>query len=159
MIFFDEVRIVIRRFEKFSMAMTEINRYWHKIAADELEKYGLKGPYVVYLTILMRYPDGITAAQLCDLSGRNKADVSRAVSDMEQKGLVQRVGPGYRALISLTEEGSISAEHIKDRASKAVEHGSCGISDEEREICYRVFDLILANLKTISEEGLPSDEG
>ena len=83
MIFFDEVRIVIRRFEKFSMAMTEINRYWHKIAADELEKYGLKGPYVVYLTILMRYPDGITAAQLCDLSGRNKADVSRAVSDME----------------------------------------------------------------------------
>ncbi|MBQ1251348.1 MAG: MarR family transcriptional regulator, partial [Firmicutes bacterium] len=123
---------MIRRFEKFSMTMTEVNRYWHKIAADELEKYGLKGPYVVYLTVLMRCPDGITAAQLCELSGRNKADVSRAVSDMEQKGLVQRVGPGYRALISLTEEGKTAAEHLHDRAEKAVEHGGCGISDEER---------------------------
>ncbi|MBQ1251367.1 MAG: hypothetical protein IIY02_00465, partial [Firmicutes bacterium] len=73
-------------------------------------------------------------------------------------GLVQRVGPGYRALISLTEEGKTAAEHLHDRAEKAVEHGGCGISDEEREVFYRVFDRILANLKTISEDGLPSDE-
>ncbi|MBQ6810207.1 MAG: winged helix-turn-helix transcriptional regulator [Firmicutes bacterium] len=149
---------MIQRFEKFSMAMTEINRYWHKIAADELEKYGLKGPYAVYLIVLMRYPEGITASQLCELSGRNKADVSRAVTDMEQKGLAQRVGPGYRALIFLTEEGTVAAENIRERAAKAVEHGGCGISDEERDVFYRALDRILANLKTISEEGLPSEE-
>ena len=54
---------MLNRFERFSLAISEIYRYWHKIAADEMEKYGLKGPYAVYLTAMYRYKDGITSTQ------------------------------------------------------------------------------------------------
>ena len=55
---------MVDRFERFSFAVFEISRYWHKITANEMEKYGLKGPHSVYLTAMYRYPDGITAPQL-----------------------------------------------------------------------------------------------
>lgn len=147
---------MIERFEKFSMVISDINRYWHKIASDEMEQYGLKGPYAIYLAAMHRYPQGLPAVRLCELCNRNKADVSRAMADMEKKGLVRREGSSYRALLILTEEGISAAKHVADRASKAVERGSKGLSDEHRAIFYETLDLIAANLKEISQEGLPS---
>ena len=45
---------MIARFEKFSYAISELSRCWHKIAADEMKQYDLKGPYAVYFTTLYR---------------------------------------------------------------------------------------------------------
>ena len=83
---------MVDRFERFSFAIFEISRYWHKITADEMGKYGLKGPYSVYLTAMYRYPDGITAPQLCELCGKDKSDVSRAMSLMERRALCEKRG-------------------------------------------------------------------
>ena len=33
---------MVDRFERFSFAISEISRCWHKIAAEEMEAYGLK---------------------------------------------------------------------------------------------------------------------
>ena len=145
---------MIGRFEKFSLAISEINRYWHKIASDEMEKYGLKGPYAIYLVVMHRYPQGITSARLCEICDRNKADVSRAVSDMEKKGLVRREGAAYRAMLILTEEGICAARQVVERASRAVEEGGKGLSDERRLIFYETLDLIASNLREITKEGL-----
>lgn len=149
---------MIQRFEKFSLAISEINRYWHKIASDEMEKYGLKGPYAVYLAAMHRYPEGITAARLCEICNKNKADVSRAMSDMEKKGLVCREGASYRAMLLLTEEGQKAAKHVAERASKAVEQGGKGLSEEHRRVFYETLDLIASNLREITKEGLPQEE-
>ena len=146
---------MIERFEKFSLAISGINRYWHKIASDEMEQYGLKGPYAVYLVVMHRYPQGITAARLCEICDRNKADVSRAISDMEKKGLVYREGASYRALLLLTEEGIRAASHVAERATKAVEEGGKGLSEERRIVFYETLDLIASNLREITKEGLP----
>ena len=35
------------RFEKFSLAISEISRCWHKLAGDEMLRYGLKGPHAI----------------------------------------------------------------------------------------------------------------
>ena len=83
---------MVDRFERFSFAVFEISRYWHKITANQTEKYGLKGPHSVYLTAMYRYPDGITAPQLCELCGKDKSDVSRVMSLIERKGLVRKEG-------------------------------------------------------------------
>ena len=80
---------MIDRFERFSYALFEISRCWHKIAADVMAERGLKGPYAIYLVILRRYASGLTATRLCEMSGRDKADVSRSVSAMEKEGLIQ----------------------------------------------------------------------
>lgn len=147
---------MVDRFERFSFAIYELSRYWHKIASDEMEKYGLKGSYAVYFTTLYRTPEGITAARLCEISGRDKADVSRAISLMEKKGLVTKEGNQYRALLKLSPAGVQAAEQINGRARVAVEFGGKGLTPENREIMYAAMEQIVANLKTLSEEGLPS---
>ena len=36
---------MIDRFERFSVAIAEISRCWHKLATEEMKKYGLKGSH------------------------------------------------------------------------------------------------------------------
>lgn len=149
---------MIDRFERFLHSISEINRFWHRIASEEMEKYGLKGAHVVYLTTMYRHPEGITAAQLGELCGRDKADVSRTMSSMEKKGLIRKeiVNQNlYRALLKLTDEGVEAAEHVRNRARLAVERAGDGLTDENRRIFYDSLELITSNLKIICEEGLP----
>lgn len=149
---------MIERFERFSCAISDISRYWHKIAADEMEKHGLKGPHAIYLTTMYRYPGGITAVGICELCGKDKADVSRMMTIMEKKGLVTREGSNrsqYRAKLKLTEEGRAAAEQVSKRAALAVKIAGDGISNEDREVFYNTLELIATNLMEISETGLP----
>lgn len=151
---------MVERFERFSYAIFEISRCWHKLAAEEMAKYSLKGPHAVYLLAIQRSREGVTAAQLCELCGRDKADVSRAISVMEQKGLIKRDVVGskhYRVRLSLTEEGEKAAQHVCRRASLAVEHAGKGYSGAEREIFWQVLDTIAFNLQQLSKEGIPGD--
>ena len=78
------------RFERFSIAISEISKYWHRLASEEMEKHGLKGPHAIYITTLLRNPAGLTAPQICEISGKDKADVSRMMAIMEKKGLVTK---------------------------------------------------------------------
>ncbi len=149
---------MINRFERFSFAISEIHRFWHKIASNEMTKLGLKGPHIVYLVALKRFPEGVTAAELSEMCGRDKSDVSRAIASMEEKGLVEKIGINqsfYRAKLILTEKGNRVAAHISKRAGLAVEMGGSGLSEDERKTFYDALELIASNLSTISEDGLP----
>ena len=152
---------MLDRFERFSFAISELSRYWHKITADQMESYGLKGPYVVYFTTLYRYPEGLSAVKLGELCCRDKADVSRAVSVLEKKGLIMKdktKKSQYRTPITLTEEGRRLAEDMIQKASKAVELGGKGLTEEQREVFYHSLELIGKNLQVLSEEGLPAQD-
>lgn len=146
---------MVQRFERFSYAIFEISRCWHRIAAEEMEKYGLKGSHATYLTTLYRYPQGITAAKLSELTGKDKADVSRMTAIMEKNRLIVKEGSSYRAMLKLTAVGCEAAEHVRARAGVVVENASRGLSDEHREIFYNTLELIVTNLQNICEEGLP----
>ena len=146
---------MVERFEKFSYAIFEISRCWHKLAAEEMEKYDLKGTFSVYLLALRRSSEGLTAARLCELCGRDKADVSRAVAQLVRRGLVQREGRNYRAVLRLTPEGQQAAEQVCGRAAVAVELAGKGFSSEERATFYQVLETVTANLQNLSKEGLP----
>ncbi|MBQ5319266.1 MAG: winged helix-turn-helix transcriptional regulator [Oscillospiraceae bacterium] len=144
---------MIDRFEKFSYFISEISHHWHKIANDVMNEYGLKGPHSVYFTTLYQYPDGITATRLGEICSRDKADVSRAVSLMEKKGLVIKEGSNYRALLKLTKDGEKIAEQIKSQAEAAVEYGGKGLTDEQRTIFYEAIEIICDNLEDLSKKG------
>lgn len=147
---------MVDRFRRFSLSLFEISRCWHKLAAEEMSKYGLKGPYAIYLVVLQHNPEGLTAARLCELCGRDKADVSRCLSAMQEKGLVVREkGNSYRAKILLTELGIQAAEHVCRRASVAVELAGRDVSDEDRAVFYQSLASITENLRTLSRQGLP----
>lgn len=149
---------MLNRFARFSLAIAEIDRCWHKLAAEEMAKYDLNSPHAVYLNTLYQYPEGITAAKLGELCCKNKADVSRMVTILEKKGLVRKEAVGgnlYRAKLLLTDDGKLAAEHVQGRAALAVELAGSGMTDAERETFYRCLEQITANLQTLSKEGLP----
>ena len=146
------------RFERFSLAISEISRCWHKLTTDEMEKHNLKGSHSVYLIAMSRFPEGITASQLCELCGKDKADVSRMMSIMEKKGLVTKEGVHqnlYRGVFKLTKTGKEAAEYVKKRVGLAVELAGKDLSDENREIFYNALGLIMNNLKALCQEGIP----
>lgn len=149
---------MIDRFERFCFAVAAMSRYIQKIETDELEKMGLKGSYALYLIILSRHPQGLTATELCEQCEKDKAAVSRAVASMEKQGLVIRNSDSqspYRAPIRLTAAGKQAADHVRQKAIVAVTCAGEGISDEDREVMYATLEKIAANLTIISKEGIP----
>ena len=149
---------MLNRFARFSLAISEIDRCWHKLAAKEMVKYDLNSPHAVYLTTLYEFEKGVTAAKLCELCGKNKADVSRMVAVLVKKGLVRKEmigGKFYRAKLLLTEEGKRVAEYVRQQAATAVELAEIGLPEEERDVFYRCLERITSNLRVLSEGGLP----
>ena len=123
-----------------------------------MEKYGLKGSHAIYLVVMCRYKDGITAPKLSEVCGRDKADVSRAMALMEKNGLAIREVVNqslYRARIKLTDSGVAAAEQVKERAEVAVEMAGGEVSDEDRAIFYNTLEHIADRLCSISVDGLP----
>lgn len=151
---------MIDRFERFSFAISEISRCWHRIAGDVMGSHGLKGPYAVYFTAMYRYPDGITAVQLGEICSRDKADVSRAMRLMEQQGLIEKQiseKKAYRALLKLSPAGMELAKTINQKAVLAVEKASKGLAPEKRAVLYEALELITTNLQQLSKTGLPEE--
>ena len=122
-----------------------------------MEPYGLKGPNAVYFTALSRYSEGLTSGALGEVCSRDKSDVSRSLTIMEQKGLIikeYKDGNRYRALVKLTEEGEKIAGEINEKAKQAVEIGGKGLSETDRANFYHSLDIVAGNLRKLSEDGL-----
>lgn len=149
---------MLSRFEQFSFVISGINRYIQKLERDEMVKYGFKGAYAQYLVLLHRYPEGLTLSQLCALCDRDKAAVSRSVSEMLDKGLLLRRNEHkrvYKARLLLTEEGQRAADFVCTRAQSAVAAVGSELTDEERAVFYATLDLIASNLEILTKEGIP----
>lgn len=151
---------MVERFERFSFAISEISRYWHKLATEEMEKHGLKGTHSVYLITMLKFPDGITAPKLSELCSKDKSDVSRMMAIMEERGFVKKEGVHqncYRGVFKLTEKGIKAADQLKSRVALAVELAGRDLSIEEREVFYKSLESISGNLRVLSKEGLPEN--
>jgi len=146
---------MLDRFEQFSAAISAIYRDIQKIEKAEMDRLGYKGAFAQYLVLLRRHPDGLTAAEICELCDRDKAAVSRVMAEMEEKGLVARSGSAYRAKLVLTELGHDAADFVACRAEIAVLEAGKGLSDRDRTIFYDALSRISANLQALSDQGLP----
>ena len=148
---------MISKYELFSASVSSLYRDIQRIERRETAKYGLKGPHAQCLLAMSRYPEGITATQICDICEKDKAAVSRTLAELEENGLVLRTarnGSRYRALLTLTEKGKDAARTVNEKAQIAVELAGAGLDDAQREVFYTVLDVIAGNLHTICKEGL-----
>lgn len=152
-----EVTDLLSRYELFSTSISILYHDIQKIERIEMAKFGLKGPHAQCLLAMSRYPEGITAAQLCELTEKDKAAISRTVAEMEEAGLLYRVernGLRYRAQLVLTEKGAAAARQVEERATQVVAQASPGMSDEQRAFLYKALEQIAQNLHTLCKEGI-----
>ena len=149
---------MVDRYEHFSGLISGVYRQIQKLEREEMEKYGFKGAFAQYLLAMNHHPEGMTAAQLCEVCDKDKAAVSRVLAEMEEKGLVQKTGEkahSYRAALTLTSEGHSAAAFVEKRATVAVFKAGEGLSDADRKIFYAALELINTNLKKICDNGIP----
>ena len=148
------------RYEQFAGSVLCLYRYIQKIQRVEMAKYGLKGSHAQCLLVMNRYPDDITAAQLSHISDKDKAAISRTLSELAREGLVERRSTtnSYRAPLFLTDKGLEAAMRVDQIARRAVEQAGLGLTDTRREEFYATLDLLASNLHRISQVGLDTDD-
>ena len=150
------------RYEAFSSAISCMYHDIQKIERTEMSGYGLKGPHAQCLLAMGRHPEGITAAQLCEVCEKDKAAISRILAELEQAGMIlreKRNGTVYRAKLYLTERGKAAAQAVAEKAQLAVELAGTGLKESDRETFYAVLGRIAGNLQGICKEGLGKREG
>jgi DNA-binding MarR family transcriptional regulator len=92
---------------------------------------------------------------LCD---RDKAAVSRIITEMKNKGLIcweNENESRYRARLMLTDEGKKAAEYVSGRAKAAAAIVNEKLDEEQRKAMYATLDLFSESLQNIVREGLP----
>ncbi len=144
------------RFREFTVLLSNIGRVINKIKNYEMSKFGLKGSQVNCIFYLYGNEDGMTATELCNLCEEDKAGVSRALKDLEEKGYVECKSDEnkkkYNSNLKLTPKGEEVAEFISGKINDIINYDKNYISDEELKSFYNTFNKIYDNLKIISDK-------
>ena len=149
------------RYELLSGSISSMYHDIQKIERTEMARYGLKGPHAQCLLAMLRHPEGITSALLCERCDKDKAAISRTVSELEEANMIRREnrnGSRYRAALFLTEQGRAAADAVSRRAIMAVEAAGRGLTDAQREVFYQVMHIISENLHSICKHGLKENK-
>ena len=145
------------KYEQFTASVLCLSRCIQKIQRTEMAKYGLKGAHAQCLITMGHYPEGVTVAQLSRIIEKDKAAISRTLSELEKQGLVQKRKDGenaYRAPVLLTDAGREASARVEQLAQMAVEQAGVGLTEERRAVFYETLELIAGNLMRISRDGL-----
>ena len=138
------------RFEVFTKTFLKINRLVQKIKSMEMQEYGLKGTTIMCLYFAYRNQN-VTSKDLVKLCEEDKAQISRALKELEDKGLIKYTSINekkkYNTIINLTEEG----KNVGFAISKKAEHvfSICGsvLTEEERTSFYNCLSKIAVALE------------
>ena len=147
---------MLQRFESFVTGITVCYKYIQKIKTMEMTEFGLKGAHVMCLFFLHHNPEGLTAAQLCQLCAEDKAAISRTIAFLQERGYIDAGEKKYRAQLHLTESGLEVARRVDCLIEQWVELGGDGLSAQERATFYRALELISANLRETVEKNQTS---
>lgn len=147
---------MVQRFEDFVSTISSIHKSIQKIKKNEMKEFGLSGNHVMCLFYLTRYREGLTAVQLCKMISEDKAAVSRALGELQERGYIaypqQNGTKKYRAAAVLTEKGAAVTENFGTIICNIVQRIGGEVSDADREGMYRSLEVIAKNLDTLAKE-------
>ena len=148
---------MLKLFEVFTNNISVIHKGIQKLKSDEMQKFGLKGNHLMYLFYLLRHEEGLTAGQLAELVGVNKAAVSRALAELFDCGVISYPdyagGKKYNTVAVLTKEGKDKAEKIEKRILELIEQMSLSnVEEDDRTTTYIFLRTLAGNITNFIEE-------
>ena len=150
------MRKLIKRFEEFVSLISSIHKNIQKIKQDRMKQFGLSGNHVMCLFYLAQHQEGLTAAQLCQLMAVNKAAVSRAMAELEEKDYIfymnQEENKKYRAVARLTVTGFAVTEQLDEIIYEVVNEIGKDLEEEERNMMYQSLETVSKNLDTLAKK-------
>ena len=139
------------RFETFTILIAKVSRCIYKIKTGEMAEYDLKSSHVSCLYYLYK-ANSLTAKELCDLCGEDKANISRAIRYLEEQGYVYCQATAqkrYQSALLLTEKGNAVGKEITEKIDRILYDVSEGVTEENRKIFYQSLAVICENLEKI----------
>jgi len=145
---------MVERFKTFTVLIANLTRNIRKIKAEEMAKWDLRSHHVSCLYYLYERKS-LTAKELCDICGEDKANISRSIEYLEEQGFLkceENTHKRYKSHFELTEKGKIVGEEIFHCVEDILRRASKGLSEENRNIMYQSLRTINDNLQNISDE-------
>ncbi len=127
---------MIERFEIFTNNISVVYKGIQKLKNDTMKEFGLKGNHMMCLFYLEKHEEGLTAAQLCELIGNDKAAVSRALSELYKLDHICydgfTGGKKYNTVVKLSDKGKAVTAVLFDEIIRTVDEISLNNMDEDR---------------------------
>ncbi len=139
------------RIELFTVLIARASRYIHKIKSEEMTEFNLKSSHVSCLYYLYKVKS-LTAKEICDMCGEDKANISRAMKSLEGEGYIycrEATQKRYQSDFFLTEKGERVGKSIAEKIDAILFDASKGLTEENRNIFYQSLSLICDNLEVI----------
>ena len=141
------------RFKEFTLLVANLNRCIYKLKAEEVAEFNLKSSHVSCLYYLYE-EENLTATELCEICGEDKANISRAVRYLESNGFLQckaTTSKRYKSPLVLTEKGRAIAQRIVEKIDNVLRFSSEGLSEEDRKTMYQSLMVVNNNLTKLCE--------
>ncbi len=146
------------RFELFTLLISEFDKDIQKIKAARTRALGIKNVHALWLYLLLKHPDGLSAAQIAEKSRINRSLVSREIDALVDKGYVRTTETAetaekrrYNWKFILTRSGIALAREISEIALEVQAHADRGITQNELEQFYATFRKLKDNFSYITD--------
>lgn len=142
------------RFETFTVLINKISRNVRKIKNQEMAAYGLRSTHVSCLYYLYS-AHSLTATELCERCGEDKATISRALDFLEERGFItceSKLSKRYKSPLFLTERGIEVGKKIFDAVDRVIDEVGEGLTDEQRTAFYSYLEIISDNLEKVTSK-------
>ena len=127
-----------------------------RIKSAGMKKMDLRAADVNCVYYLSKNPDGLSNVQLSELSGNDKAAISRSINYLMKNGFVQLSAEDdakkYGRRYILTDKGKDAAEKVNSRVEDVVNEVGKTINQDEGRIFYETFHTIAEKLEELDEK-------
>ena len=143
------------RFEILSPSVLQLVKTVQSIKSRKMAEHGLKGTNALCLCeILNSGEEGLSATELARCCEIDKAQVSRCMKEMADKGLIYRndqEGRRYKQKYRLTEAGLAAARDIENTSRHVQELVRRGLTAQDIEDFYRITAIMCRNFSEFNE--------
>ena len=139
-----------QRFETVLNNIGQLVKSLQAVKSQKMAQYGLKGTTCLCLCQIYRSENGLNAGELAVAGEIDKAQVSRCVSELAEKGFLyreDREGRRYKQKYRLTKKGMEVAADIVQTVDLLHNSLINGIAPEELAVFQRVLRCLCDNFR------------
>lgn len=144
------------RFEEFSQLIGEVQNGIQRLKAKYCTQIGLKPSHVLWLYLLKRHPEGLSASELSEASKVDRSQVSRGIDELFEAEVIKVDDHGdkrrYGNKIRLTEKGYRYAEAITLVVDYIQNELSGDLTPDEVAIFYHVLAIFAERFEVLSRK-------
>lgn len=146
------------RFEIFSSSVMRLVRSVQALKARKMAEYDLKGTNAICLCRVLESENGLTATELATVCEIDKAQISRSMGELMEKGFVLKEAAGekrYKQKYCLTPMGRRAALDISRTFAEIEETVSQNISPSSLDHFYHTLYRLCDNFEALLRKYQP----